>query len=108
MKSLIRSPIGFLSVNGVGTIDLHWWIELSDGRVYDLGAQMWLGTEDGAPHGCLLPSGPQKYEARSVLGAQVLHPGVFAILARVPWTAFLHGPNRNCNVQSDKEALADC
>lgn len=80
--------IGSLSVNGVGTIDLHWWIELSDGRVCDLRARMWLGTEDGVPHGCFVPGGQQNYEARDVLCPQVLHPGVFAILAGATMDSF--------------------
>ncbi|MFN9475141.1 hypothetical protein [Acidovorax sp.] len=80
--------VGSLTVNGAGSIDLHWWIELLDGRVCDLRARMWLGTEDRVPHGCFLPEGQQQYEARSVLEAQALHPGIFAILAGAPMESF--------------------
>lgn len=100
--------IGSLSVNGVGTIDLHWWIELSDGRVCDLRARMWLGSEDGYLMGALCQvsgtfTGPEALRGRSpctqASSRSSLEP---------PRTVFLHGPNKNCNGQSDKEALADC
>lgn len=83
-----RVAIGSLSVTGVGTIDLHWWIELSDDRVCDLRARMWLGSEDGVPHGCFVPGDRHLYRTRSVTGPQSLHPSVFAILAGAATDSF--------------------
>lgn len=48
--------VGRLDVDQVGSIALHHWIELPDGRRIDLRARMWLGNDARVPHG-VVPSG---------------------------------------------------
>ena len=43
--------LGRVTVEGVGDIAHHYWIELRDGRLCDFKARMWLGDDPGVPHG---------------------------------------------------------
>jgi hypothetical protein len=43
--------LGRVTVEGVGDIAYHYWIELRDGRLCDFKARMWLGDDPGVPHG---------------------------------------------------------
>ncbi|HDX8428226.1 TPA: hypothetical protein RQN23_002926 [Aeromonas veronii] len=43
-----------------GKIPLHYWITLGNGTLLDLRARMWLGNNDGIPHG-LIKQGEYNY-----------------------------------------------
>jgi hypothetical protein len=50
--SIAHTPMtGRLTVEGVGKIVPHCWIELGDGRRIDLRARMWLADDPRVPHG---------------------------------------------------------
>jgi hypothetical protein len=54
-------------VRGPGDgIDLHYWVVLTDGRIVDLRARVWLG--DDAPHGVFKPDQDYEYITRRNLG----------------------------------------
>lgn len=46
---------GQLDVHGLGYIAPHWWLELPDGRLFDVKARMWLDDDQRAPHGIFKP-----------------------------------------------------
>lgn len=53
--------VGSLTISDVGMIPLHWWIVLSDGRICDYRARMWLGQSVEVPHGLFVPCQKQLY-----------------------------------------------
>lgn len=73
---------GSLEIGGVGSIALHWWVEVGDGTICDWRARMWLGGGIAVPHGVFEPAPAVRYEAkeRFVLDSD---PMVFAVLAGI-------------------------
>lgn len=56
--------VGELFVESVGSIGLHFWIDmLSEGLVVDLRARMWLGESELVPHGVFIPGEKVAYRA---------------------------------------------
>lgn len=82
-----RAVVGSLAVAGVGTIALHWWIELADGWLCDLRARCWLGDDARVPHGVFEPGTAALYTPRQTCDA-VVSPVVFWVLAGAPLEAF--------------------
>ena len=85
------SMAGQLLVQGVGTIPLHHWIRLQDGRVIDFRARMWLGKgSPSVPHGIFTPAGVHAYEGKAVDFAADPRDGVIChFLLGVPLSAYL-------------------
>lgn len=54
--------IGALSIDDVGVIAPHFWIELNDGWVCDYRARMWLGNHEAVPHGLFQVEEYQRYQ----------------------------------------------
>lgn len=75
--------MGSMSVDGVGKIGMHFWIELEGGKVCDFRARMWLGQDERVPHGVFTPPMGCGYWSAGVtdgpLDAQLFH-----ILCLVP------------------------
>lgn len=82
--------VGSVDVEGVGTIPLHWWIELPDGRLLDLRSRMWLGQDDRVPHGMFIPQNHQTFHSKAEvqLASVRLSPVLFCILANRPIDSF--------------------
>lgn len=59
-----RCVRGALTVVDVGRIELHYWITLPSGQIFDIRARMWLGRHENVPHGLFLPSHSSNYEER--------------------------------------------
>lgn len=57
-----RVLVGRLAIDRVGAIAHHWWVALADGRVLDLRARMWLGSDVAVPHGLFKPAAHQHYQ----------------------------------------------
>lgn len=92
--------VGTLEVAGAGNIDLHWWIVLSDGRVVDYRARMWLGMGSNIPHGVFKPAQGCVYrsvESRTPESV-LLTPALFHILAGVPLD-FITGTQSDTSTQ---------
>lgn len=70
---------GQLHIDTVGTVGIHWWITIADGRHLDFRARMWLGESVSVPHGAFVPSATQRYTPSSDLSpwAIALSPAVF-------------------------------
>jgi len=69
---------GSVAVLGTGTgIPLHYWIELSDDKIVDYRARMWLGSS--APHGIFKEKAKFLYLGKPV-GMPILSDGMFSIL----------------------------
>lgn len=85
-----RVCAGVLTVRGHGTIPVHWWITLSDGRICDLRARMWIGCGDAVPHGVFVPQPCHIYNAEQVSAPEGVAVSllVFAVLAGRPLDAF--------------------
>ena len=58
--------VGSLTLEGVGRIGLHWWLQLPGGAVCDARARMWLGSDPRVPHGAFLPSPQQVYRTHDI------------------------------------------
>lgn len=72
--------VGRLEIDGVGSIGLHWWVELPDGSICDLRARMWLGDGPAVPHGAFKAGQGVRY----LVGARrqvALPPEIFEVLA---------------------------
>lgn len=61
---------GQVDVDGVGYIAPHWWLELPDGRIFDVKARLWLDGDERAPHGVFAPSEGFSYRRQSVEDAE--------------------------------------
>ncbi len=85
-----RVFVGQLEVDGVGTIDYHWWIDLLDGTLCDLRARMWLGEFQDVPHGVFAPSDLQRYLAKEEIEVRsvALIPPLFQVLTGVQLASF--------------------
>nr|QOQ33351.1 hypothetical protein [Pseudomonas syringae pv. actinidiae] len=73
---------GSLWVKGVGHVEPHHWIVLSNGETVDFRAQLWLGNEPNIPHGVFTPTHAQIYTSHSTFSA-VVHEVVFFALTGV-------------------------
>lgn len=87
---------GSVAIENVGTIPMHWWIELADGTVCDFRCRMWLGDDDRVPHGVFKPRDGQHYQARTQI-TDVASPALFSILADRQIDDFPPLANQNSN-----------
>lgn len=73
---------GKLTVIGIGGINLHWWIQLSDGSICDYRARMWLGDHEAVPHGIFMENTHHLYESHHKLDASIT-PLIFNVLTGI-------------------------
>ncbi|MBK6593659.1 MAG: hypothetical protein IPG23_13455 [Burkholderiales bacterium] len=74
--------VGSLTIPNKGAIPLHWWIVLSDGRICDFRAHMWLDDDQRVPHGVFSPEAHHQYEATHDVdpNSVALPSAIFSIL----------------------------
>lgn len=78
-----RALSGAVTIDGVGRIGFHWWIELADGALCDFRSRMWIGDDERVPHGLFRASPGQHFEASAEHDAN-LSPTLFWALTGSP------------------------
>lgn len=81
---------GCMSIDGIGKIPLHYWIELQNSELVDLRAQMWLGHSEWVPHGVFKPTPRVTYQSTQQIDPwrfSISEP-IFSILAGIPLDHF--------------------
>nr|WP_192963334.1 hypothetical protein [Pseudomonas fluorescens] len=68
-----------VSADGERQSPIHYWIELTGGVIIDYRARMWLGNDEGVPHGVFCPDG---YKSWVYQGSAIELPLLSSILAR--------------------------
>ena len=83
---------GELAIDGVGSIPLHFWIELSCGLIIDLRARMWLGeggsVPGSVPHGVFEPKPHMHYLSHGIQADFTVSQTIFEILTGLPMHIF--------------------
>ncbi len=80
---------GELTVDGVGSMWDHWWVELGwqyPGYLIDYRAIVWLGKVPEVPHGVFVPTMHQLYRARKVLA--LTNHAIYERLTGEPLSAY--------------------
>lgn len=80
---------GELSVQGVGTLADHWWVELGwqyPGYMIDFRARQAMGGARQVPSGVFVPDARQVYTRRQVLS--LANHGAYEVLAGEPLSAY--------------------
>lgn len=68
-----------VSADGKRQSPVHYWVELTDGMIIDYRARMWLGDDEGVPHGIFSPDG---YKSWVYQGSTTELPLLSPIVAR--------------------------
>lgn len=68
-----------VSADGERQSPVHYWVELTDGVIIDYRARMWLGDDEGVPHGVFRPNG---YKSWVYKGSTIKIPLLSPIVAR--------------------------
>ncbi len=81
---------GRVTIEGLGEIPTHFWIELQSKELVDLRAQMWLGRIEDVPHGVFIPKPGTIYQSVQEIAPRrfAFAESIFLAISGIPLDTF--------------------